>query len=65
MRSDKSTLAFAVIAALVSVLLLHQRAASADGQTAAPSPAFGAKIIDIALTLNQAAKDSREGNDQE
>ena len=54
----KSRQVTAVLVAAVCALLLQRAAASAGGRADAPSPAFGAKIIDIALTLNQAAKDS-------
>lgn len=54
----KSRRVIAVLVAAVWALLLQRGAALGGGPNDAPSPAFGAKIIDIALTLNQAAKDS-------
>ena len=61
MKSDKATLvAVVVMVAAVGALLLHQGAASAGSKGDTPSAAFGAKIIDIALTLDDAAKHSLE-----
>ena len=48
----------AVIVAAAGALLLQKGAASGGSPTDEPGLAFGAKIIDIALTLDEAAKQS-------
>jgi hypothetical protein len=53
----KSRLVAAVIVA-TATLLLQQGAASSQASTDEPGIVFGAKIIDIALTLDEAAKQS-------
>jgi hypothetical protein len=56
----KSRSVTAVIAAAAGALLLLKGAASGGSPTDEPSLAFGATIIDIALTLDEAAKQSLE-----
>ena len=54
----KSMLTTAVIVAAACALLLQKGAGSGGSPTDEPGLAFGAKIIDIALTLDEAAKQS-------